>query len=147
VAVAGSYAYVADVEAGLRVIDVSDPANPRERGYYDTRGGTCGVAVADSYAYVADWGAGLRVIEYYGAGNREAPSAEVRTPNCGATIVRGILFLPVSPITVHSSLFDHGGRKVMELRPGGNDVRHLSPGVYFVRRQDTGESARLVLVR
>ncbi|MFO7675597.1 MAG: T9SS type A sorting domain-containing protein [bacterium] len=45
-----------------------------------------------------------------------------------------------------AALLDASGRKVMELQPGDNDVRHLAPGVYFVRRQDTGESARLVLV-
>lgn len=33
-----SYAYVADDLDGLRIIDVSDPANPTESGYYDTIG-------------------------------------------------------------------------------------------------------------
>ena len=32
VAVAGNYAYVADGDAGLQVIDVSNPANPRAGG-------------------------------------------------------------------------------------------------------------------
>ena len=32
VAVSGNYAYVADGEAGLQVIDVSNPANPHARG-------------------------------------------------------------------------------------------------------------------
>ena len=32
VAVAGNYAYVADDDAGLQVIDVSNPANPRAGG-------------------------------------------------------------------------------------------------------------------
>jgi len=30
-------------------------------------------------------------------------------------------------------LLDAAGRKVVELRAGPNDVRHLAPGVYFVR--------------
>jgi hypothetical protein len=38
VAVSGSYAYVADGGAGLRVIDVSNPSSPREVGFYDTPG-------------------------------------------------------------------------------------------------------------
>lgn len=38
VAVAGNYAYVADGYAGLRVIDVSNPAALREAAFYDTRG-------------------------------------------------------------------------------------------------------------
>jgi hypothetical protein len=62
VAVAGNYAYVADDDAGLRVISVSDPTHPSEVGYCDTPGGAFGVAVAGSFAYVADAGAGLRII-------------------------------------------------------------------------------------
>jgi len=54
----------------------------------------------------------------------------------GITIVRGALFLPeVSDIKreASSSLLDISGRKVLDLHPGANDVRALSPGVYFVR--------------
>ncbi|MFO7675882.1 MAG: hypothetical protein R6X12_06170 [bacterium] len=60
------------------------------------------------------------------------------------TVLRGNLPVPEG---IHALLFDAAGRKVMELQPGENDVRRLAPGVYFVRRQDTGESARLVLAR
>jgi hypothetical protein len=56
VAVSGHYAYVADWDAGLQVIDVSDPANPRRVGGYDTPGYALGVAVSGNYAYVADGG-------------------------------------------------------------------------------------------
>jgi hypothetical protein len=62
VAVAGSYAYVAGFEAGLRIISVSDPAHPVAVGYYETPGDALGVAVAGNYAYVADSRSGLRVI-------------------------------------------------------------------------------------
>jgi hypothetical protein len=31
------------------------------------------------------------------------------------------------------TLFSISGRKVMVLQPGLNDIRHLAPGVYFVR--------------
>jgi hypothetical protein len=27
------------------------------------------------------------------------------------------------------------GRKVMDLKPGPNDIRHLAPGVYFMREE------------
>jgi DNA-binding beta-propeller fold protein YncE len=62
VAVAGDYAYVADLGAGLRVVDVSDPANPTEVRYYDTPGYANDVAVAPAgdYVYVADRGLCLR---------------------------------------------------------------------------------------
>jgi hypothetical protein len=46
-----------------------------------------------------------------------------------------------------AELYAPDGRKVAALAPGENDVRQLARGVYFVRRQDTGESTRLVLVR
>ena len=61
--VAGDFAYVADMESGLRVIDVSDPENPDEVGFYDTPGIAIGVFVAGDFAYVADYEAGLRVID------------------------------------------------------------------------------------
>ena len=45
---------VADEFAGLRVINVANPANPVEVGFYDTPGYAEGVAIAGSTAYVAD---------------------------------------------------------------------------------------------
>ena len=44
VAVSGNYAYVADWDAGLHVIDVSNPARPMRVGGYDTSGIAEGVA-------------------------------------------------------------------------------------------------------
>jgi hypothetical protein len=64
-------------------------------------------------------------------GVEETPSAEVRTTNA-AGIVRGILFLPPPTFTPHSSLFSLSGQKVLDLKPGQNDISHLAPGVYFV---------------
>jgi hypothetical protein len=56
------------------------------------------------------------------------------------TVTRGMLFLPrdmtetsdVSDRVPRPQLLDVTGRKVMELAPGENDIRHLSPGIYFV---------------
>jgi hypothetical protein len=60
-----------------------------------------------------------------------------------ATVIRGILFLPpasgVKPQAL-SVLLDITGRKVLDLRPGANDVSRLSPGVYFVREQSVVSS-------
>ena len=69
--VSGGYAYVADWNAGLRVIDVSDPENPVEIGYYDTPGYAHGVYISGSYAYVADGDWGLRVIDVSNPSNPE----------------------------------------------------------------------------
>ncbi len=45
------------------MVDVSNPAQPREVGFYDTPGRAEGVAVSGAYAYVADAGRGLRVVD------------------------------------------------------------------------------------
>jgi hypothetical protein len=67
-------------------------------------------------------------------GVEETPGAGLRTPNRVATIVRGVLWLAPSPSASSSPgrLLDVSGRKVVDLRPGPNDVRSLAPGVYFV---------------
>jgi len=62
VAVAGNYAYVANLEAGLRVIDVSNPSAPFEVGVYASSKAV-GVTIAGSYAYVAEESYGLRIID------------------------------------------------------------------------------------
>ncbi|MEO0077951.1 MAG: hypothetical protein ABIK86_03015 [candidate division WOR-3 bacterium] len=75
---------------------------------------------------------------------------ELRNEDKGARkatlIVRGVLRLPASFITHHSSLITSDGRRVMDLQPGANDVRQLAPGVYFI---GSGRSAvrRVIVVR
>ena len=46
----------------------------------------------------------------------------------------------VGDIALHSraSLLDASGRAVMDLQPGENDIRHVAPGVYFVRTAESG---------
>jgi hypothetical protein len=56
-------AYVADGDAGLRIIDVTNPSQPFQRGLFDTPGVAFNVAVVGSLAYVADFDAGLRIID------------------------------------------------------------------------------------
>jgi hypothetical protein len=55
------------------------------------------------------------------------------------TFIRGVLFLPEasSHKLQATSLMDIAGREVMKLKPGVNDVRGLSPGVYFVQQKDS----------
>jgi hypothetical protein len=73
--------------------------------------------------------------------------------NPGASMVRGVLFLPGDrgPETGdRSALMDASGRDVLVLRPGANDVRALAPGVYFVRQASSvrhqASSVRKVVV-
>ena len=72
VAVQDGYLYVAD--ADLKVLDVSDPANPQEVGSFETQGRAKGVAAAGDYAYVADGysGAGLQVLDVSDPANPQA---------------------------------------------------------------------------
>ncbi len=60
-AVSGSYAYVADDESGLQIIDISVPGSPVIVVSMDTPSNAYGVAVSGDYAYVADIFSGLQV--------------------------------------------------------------------------------------
>ncbi|MBN2464098.1 T9SS type A sorting domain-containing protein, partial [candidate division WOR-3 bacterium] len=69
------------------------------------------------------------------------PGAGVRTANVGPTIVRGTLMLsPLgtrsglsdNPVMSRAALLDAAGRKLLDLKPGANDVSRLAPGVYYV---------------
>lgn len=51
-AVADHYAYLADGYNGLRILDISEPTQPVEVGFYDKWGGAWNIAVVDNYAYV-----------------------------------------------------------------------------------------------
>ena len=59
----GDYAYIADWEGGLRIIDISNPAAPTEIGFYATPGLAQAVTVAGNHAYSADGNSGLRIID------------------------------------------------------------------------------------
>jgi hypothetical protein len=69
-AVKDNLVYIAAFDAGLRIIDVSDPANPSQVGFFDTVEGTVfpifdlasDVAVSGDFAYVVDQTDGVRII-------------------------------------------------------------------------------------
>jgi len=54
VQVAGDYAYVADTDGGLRVVNVSSPWAPVETGFLETGGTAREVCVHEGMAYLAD---------------------------------------------------------------------------------------------
>ncbi len=68
--------------------------------------------------------------EPYGIAESPKPEAPMAGPL--PTVVRNVLLLPPSVLTPPSSLLSVDGRKVLDLNPGANDLRELSPGVYFV---------------
>lgn len=63
VVVSGTLAYVAVGSAGLRVVNVSDPAHPAEIGAWDSPGYAGGVTVNGQTAYLADGPYGLATVD------------------------------------------------------------------------------------
>jgi len=60
IAVAGTYAYVADADS-LQIIDVAAPDVPVRAGAIETPGTAVDIEVAGDFAYLADTSAGLRI--------------------------------------------------------------------------------------
>ncbi len=103
----------------------------------------------------------IAVFRDVGGGIEENPSAEpVSSRMLPGTIIRGMLHLRPSPFPLpegeggkHGAvLLDAAGRRVMSLVPGPNDVRHLPPGVYFVRwlsaaNREPSATSRVVITR
>jgi hypothetical protein len=88
VVVAGGVAFVADLQSGLAIIDVSTPSAPGPVVYLDTAGVANSIAVSGSVAYVADGLAGLVVVDV------SAPAAPVavlavNTPGDAAGVAVG----------------------------------------------------------
>ncbi|MFO7676067.1 MAG: hypothetical protein R6X12_07120, partial [bacterium] len=82
------------------------------------------------------------VIRDEAGGIAEEPTGAGWPVRVGASVTAGRLRVEAAGL-----LLDVSGRAVARLEKGENDIRRLAPGVYFVRRQDTGESSRLVLAR
>ncbi|PIP53272.1 hypothetical protein COX08_01900, partial [Candidatus Beckwithbacteria bacterium CG23_combo_of_CG06-09_8_20_14_all_34_8] len=62
--VSGKYAYLADEAAGLRIIDVSDPANPIALGSYDSgSNNVISVKVAGKYAYIGYFENSMSIVD------------------------------------------------------------------------------------
>lgn len=78
----------------------------------------------------------------------QSPSIYKMTP----TIVRGVLKLGADSgqhLACREELLDAAGRKVLDLRPGANDVSRFPRGVYFVRaagREPSAVSCSKILV-
>jgi len=77
------------------------------------------------------------------------PVAEAAGGMLPATICRGNLVLSFGQEAV---MLDITGRKVMDLKPGENDIRHVVPGVYFIREDSRipgskGSSRKVVIQR
>ncbi|UCG43034.1 MAG: T9SS type A sorting domain-containing protein, partial [candidate division WOR-3 bacterium] len=101
--------------------------------------------------YVSDWGDTrvwvIRDTTTVGIGEE---GQKARPETRMQTLVRGALRLVSSRARTRQTaeLVDITGRKVMDLKPGENDVRRLSPGVYFLRSAVGGKrsAVRKVIV-
>ena len=63
-ALLGQYAYVANADAGLQVVDISNPSAPTLRGFYSaTPCWAAGIAILGGRAYVADVTVGLQIFD------------------------------------------------------------------------------------
>jgi len=112
---------------------------------------------AHSRMYVSNYGSSsITVIrDTFGVGVEERQlQASSHKPQ--ATVARGVLFLnglgtrsglSDNPVMSRAALLDAVGRRVMDLKPGANDVRALAPGVYFVREEPQAASNKPRAVR
>jgi len=69
-----------------------------------------------------------------GAGVEENFKPQAASRKLAPTVVRGVINLQSAVCNLQSEivLLDISGRKALDLHPGTNDVRGLSPGVYFI---------------
>jgi len=88
------------------VIDVSDPTNPFEAGYFDTGGDAWGVAVSGCYVYVADGSDGLYILRYL----------EPVEPKPDLIVTSLISFLPEYPTAMQETMVN------IKIRNIGNSV-------------------------
>ena len=63
ITVSESCAYIAADNAGLQVVDISDPSSPSILTAYDTSGNSHDIKISGDYAYMADYSGGLVVID------------------------------------------------------------------------------------
>jgi hypothetical protein len=119
----------------------------------DAMGMPKGIAVANDRVYVVFRAQSGPLYSVYGSsipGVQQQPEPMVAASR-HPSVVRGVLVLgPVGSrqkTGYRAELMDAMGRKVMELRPGANDVRALAPGVYFVREAQAQAQAQAQSVR
>jgi hypothetical protein len=121
-----------------------------------TEDGGC-IAFGSTYTYATPsfdaWM--LKVDSLCLAGVSERPDVGLSAARA-ATIVRGVLFVPrdmteirpgISDRVPRPVLLDATGRKVLDLRPGPNDVSRLAPGVYFLGPDGHVPATKVILQR
>ena len=62
VQVVGNYAYIANRDSGLQILNISNPSAPTLAGSYDTLNSAQGVKIVGNYAYISDQDLGLQIL-------------------------------------------------------------------------------------
>jgi hypothetical protein len=110
----GSLAYVADRYSGLRIIDLSDPANPTLVGAYNTTGIAYGIAVDGDHAYVMDDADGVHVIDVVDPGSPTL-IASYDTPGYTYDV-------EIDGDHAYIAAYDEGGLQVLNISDPANPV-------------------------
>jgi len=86
----------------------------------------------------------------YSTGIQESRTPQTANFKPEQTVVRDVLFLGAlgsrRNTGYRAELTDAAGRKVLDLRPGANDVSTLAPGIYFVRSEPSAVSGKRTAV-
>jgi hypothetical protein len=112
---------------------------------YEAAGLNPGTYSVDVYAWI-DY------IRYEGSypGSVEVPYATCVT---GIDVVIPMTGIRESGVSIRPALLGPGvlldvsGRKVMDLKPGENDIQRLQPGAYFLRREEDDYTHKVVVQR
>jgi hypothetical protein len=131
---------------GVDVYDLANPGQPVRRGRASAVTDIRRLHYANGYLYAAMWEAGVAIYETTAVGIAERERGDGRQARKGASVVRGVLFLPANGEgrVAKGELLNASGRKVLDLHPGANDVRALALGVYFVRETQAQAQAQAV---
>lgn len=123
IAIAGSYAYLANNEEGLQVVDISTPLTPLLRGFCDTPARAKAVALLGGRAYVADGVGGLQILDVAAA----AAPRSIGALNWGEETVDVAVAVNANGVFAYLSLASGGLRIVDVTTPTSPVLRGLLP--------------------
>lgn len=97
VAVSGGFAFVADSQAGLLAMDISDvtnPSSPTLAAGLDTPGAAMDLQIEGDYAFIADAGSGLQIADVSDPAN-PSPASALNTPGAaeGVAVIGGFAYI------------------------------------------------------
>ncbi len=75
---------------------------------------------------------------------QENNNISIKTFNLLPTIIKNIMYLPGNK---QAELFDISGKKVCQLLPGYNNIRHLASGIYFIQQDQNKYTTKIILQR